>query len=268
MADSSQTPVAIITGGASGIGRATARALARAGFRTVVADINASGGELVCAQIVADGGQALAVATDVADPAQIERMVATTLSHWNRVDVLVNNAAALGLLAGDGEFLSTTVDNWDASYRANQRGAMVATQQVLPAMLCQGGGSIVNISSVDGELGDTTKIAYGMNKAAMNLFTQCIATAYGPRGVRCNAILPGLIMTEMAEANIGPEERPVWERNIRSPRLGTPEDVAAVVVFLAGSAAEYVNGQLIRVDGGLLSHVPHLAQFEALAESV
>lgn len=260
-------PVAIVTGGASGIGCATALSLARAGHRVVVADINAKDGEAACRRIIKAGGEALAIATDVSEPEQVERMAKATLEGWGRVDVLVNNAADLRLLAGDGEFLSTTVDNWDRSYRANQRSAMLATQQVLPVMLHQGSGSIVNISSVDGALGDTTKIAYGMNKAAMNLFTQCIATAYGPRGVRCNAILPGLIMTGMATASIGSKERPVWERNIRSPRLGTPEDVASVVVFLAGEGAAYVNGQLIRVDGGLLSHVPHLAQFEALYES-
>lgn len=259
--------IAIVTGGASGIGRACAFALARVGGSVVVADINADGANEVVRELVAQGGAGLALHVDVSDAAQVIAMVASTVKAYGGVDILVNNAADLRLLAEDRDLLSSNVDVWERSYRSNQQSVMLATQQVLPHMLAKKKGAIVNISSVDGELGDATKIAYGMNKAAINLLTLCVATAYGHQGVRCNAVLPGLVMTPLAVAAVGPAQRPIWEANIRSPHLGTPEEVANVVHFLASDAASYVNGQLLKVDGGLLSHVPHLAQFECATPS-
>ncbi|HKY89969.1 MAG TPA: SDR family oxidoreductase [Nevskiaceae bacterium] len=259
--------IAIVTGGASGIGRATALALARAGAAVVVADIDADGAHQVVHALSAEGGRGLALHVDVSDAPQVVAMVTSAVKAYGRVDILVNNAADLRLLAEDRDLLASNVDVWERSYRSNQQSVMLATQQVLPHMLARKKGAIVNISSVDGELGDTTKIAYGMNKAAINLLTLCVATAYGQQGVRCNAILPGLVMTPLAVAAVGPAQRPIWESNIRAPHLGTPEEIADVVHFLASDAASYVNGQLLKVDGGLLSHVPHLAQFECATPS-
>lgn len=256
--------VAIVTGAASGIGRASALALAKAGAVVVAADINGPGAQHVAEEIQLLGVDALALDTDVSVPRQLQEMVERTISRFGRIDVLLNNAADLSLLAHDKDLLNSDVDIWERTYRSNQQSVMVASKYVLPHMLARGSGAIINISSVDGLSGETTRFAYGMTKAAINLLTQCIATTYGHRGIRCNAILPGLIMTAMAEANIGPIQRKVWERNVRSNHLGAPAEIGSVVVFLASDAASYVNGQLLRVDGGLLSHVPHLAQLEEL----
>lgn len=257
--------VALVTGAASGIGRAIAETLAEAGADVAIADIDIAGAESAAAGVRAKGVRSLVVKADVGSADEVRAMVASTLAAFGSVDVLVNNAANLRLLIHDRDLLDSTPDTWDATYRVIQQAAMLATQLVLPGMLEKGRGSIVNITSVDGESGDTTKIAYGMGKAAVNLLTLCVATAYGPRGVRCNAIAPGLIMTPPAIAGVRVADRPIWSGNIRSPRLGIPEDVAAMVRFLVSDGAAYVNGQVIRVDGGLLSHVPHLAQFEAAA---
>jgi NAD(P)-dependent dehydrogenase (short-subunit alcohol dehydrogenase family) len=257
--------VAIVTGAASGIGRATAIAFAGQGAKVVLADINADGAQAVAKQICSDGGVAVVRRTDVSVPEDVASLISSTVLRYGRVDILDNNAADLRLLASDGDLLASDVETWEQTYRANQQSVMVACKHVLPHMIRQGRGSIINISSVDGELGETTRFAYGMSKAAVNLLTLCIATTYGKHGIRCNAILPGLIMTDMAKANVGPAESEIWAANIPTPFFGQPEHVAEVVVFLASDAAAYVNGQLLKVDGGLLSHVPHLAQFEGLA---
>jgi NAD(P)-dependent dehydrogenase (short-subunit alcohol dehydrogenase family) len=259
-----QNKVAIVTGGSSGIGRATALAMAREGARVVIADVNEQGAQSVVVEIGEAGGEGFAITTDVSEPAQLEHLMQQTIRRFGQIDILDNNAADLRLLAHDRDLLQTDIAVWEKTYRANQQSVMVACKYALPYMIKSGGGAIINISSVDGLLGEVTRMAYGMSKAAVNLLTLCIATTYGKHGVRCNAVLPGLVMTPMAIQNIGPDNREIWESNIPVPEFGKPEQIASVVVFLASDAASYINGELIRVDGGLLSHVPHLAQHQLL----
>ncbi len=252
--------VAIVTGGASGIGRAAAERFAGFGARVVVADINIEAGEELVHHIVSNGGDAKAVRTDVREPDQISAMVDETLAVFGRIDVLVNNAADLSLLAQDDHLLNTDPDIWEKTFRANQLSAMVATKCVLPTMLARQSGAIVNISSVDGMSGDDTRFAYGMSKAALNQLTMMVATGYGKQGIRCNAVAPGLVLTPAAEDGLPPPVRQVFDDNSLVPAFGAePSEVAAVITFLASEDASFINGEVIRVDGGLLSHVSHLA---------
>lgn len=256
--------VAIVTGGASGIGRSTARQLASAGAAVAIADINGEGAEEVAHGIRAAGGDALAVTTDVARPHEIESMVERVVSHFGALHILCNNAADLSLLERDHDLLQTDIETWDRTWEADLRSVMVASKYALPHMLAAGGGAIVNVSSVDGVSGDNTRFAYAAAKAGINVLTQCTAVVYGRQGVRCNAVLPGLVLSPAATGTLEahPEIRAIFHDNVLTPHLGTPEEIASVIVFLASDAASYVNGQLVRVDGGLLSHVPHLAQYE------
>ncbi len=256
--------VAIVTGAASGIGRSTAHQMAGAGAAVAIADINGAGAKEVASDIRAAGGDALAVTTDVSQPRHVERMVERVVAHYGSLHILCNNAADMLLLERDRDLLQTDIETWDRTWEVDLRSVMVASKYALPHMLAAGGGAIVNVSSVDGASGDNTRFAYATAKAGINVLTQCMAVAYGRQGVRCNAVLPGLVLSPAATGTLEahPAIREIFQDNVLTPHLGTPEEIASVIVFLASDAASYVNGQLIRVDGGLLSHVPHLAQYE------
>ena len=259
--------VAVVTGAASGIGRATALALAREGAGVVVADLSLDGAERVVAEIAAAGGRAAAQRADVADEASVAAMVDAAVARFGGLDVLHNNAAAsdAATIGADGEVTALDVATWDRAFAVNLRGPMLGCKHAIPRMLARGGGSIVNTTSVAGLTGDVARTAYGCSKAGLEMLTRYVATQYGRRGVRCNAIAPGVISTPALVANVPPEQIAVYEGNTPSPRLGSPDDIAAAVVFLASDASAFVNGQTLLVDGGLMAHHPTYAEFVRLA---
>ncbi|MCW2622295.1 MAG: putative 3-oxoacyl-[acyl-carrier protein] reductase [Frankiales bacterium] len=256
--------VALVSGAGSGIGAAVARALARDGARVVVTDLDPARAEQVAAGLVAAGGHALALALDVADEAAIGACVAEVGRVFGLPTVLVNNAAATDLSGSgrDGDVLTMETDVWDRTMAVNLRGAMLLTRAVLPGMLAAGGGAVVNISSGGAAAAEHTRPAYAASKAGLEALTRSVAAVYGPQGVRCNAVAPGLTLTETVSGpGRGLEKlRAVFARHTPSP-LGTADDVADVVSFLASGAARYVNGVVLRVDGGLLASQPYLADF-------
>ncbi len=261
--------VAIVTGSASGIGRATAHAIAFEGGRVVIADLNGDGAEEVAQEITAAGGEASAQQTDVADEGAIVAMIGAAVRRYGGLDVLHNNAAASDpeLMGADTDVATMDVAVWDTAFAVNCRGVMLGCKHAIPAMLKRGGGSIVNTSSASGSTGDLALPAYSASKAGLNSLTRSVATQYGKQGIRCNAIAPGVIETPALRANISEEQLALYESNHLTPRLGRPEDIAAAVVFLASDEAAFITGQLIAVDGGLLSHHPALAQTRALMAS-
>jgi NAD(P)-dependent dehydrogenase (short-subunit alcohol dehydrogenase family) len=252
--------VAVVTGSASGIGRATAKLMAREGAKVVVADINDGGAEQVAVDIRAGGGDAIAVATDVSREADVRAMVAAAVDTFGALHVLHNNAAITSAdhLALDGTVVDMELDVWDRTFSVALRGAMLGCKHAVPRMIEAGGGSIVNTSSNSGLSGDLTLTAYSAAKAGINSLTLSVATAFGKQGVRCNAIAPGYIQTEASVA-VPQELLGVFVSNNLLPRVGEPDDIANAVAFLASDRASFVTGQIIKVDGGQLSHLPHFA---------
>jgi NAD(P)-dependent dehydrogenase (short-subunit alcohol dehydrogenase family) len=258
--------VAIVTGGASGIGRVTAETLAREGAAVVIADLDADGAREVAAGIVAAGGRASAVWTDVSVEVDVAAMVAFAVATYGGLHVLFNNAAITDPAhqARDAGLLDLDVEVWDRTMAVDLRSVMLGCKHAVPAMVASGGGSIVNTSSGAALAGNTTLHAYAAAKGGLNSFTLCVATAFGKQGVRCNAVSPANIASPSMRANVPAEVVAVFEQNCLTPRMGEPQDVANVVLFLASDESTFVTGQVIRVDGGSLSHHPALAQMQAL----
>ena len=253
--------VAIVTGSASGIGEGVVRTLARRGARVVVADIDIEGANRVAADIEADGGSALALSVDVGEPVQIIRMVDEVLAAFGQIDVLHNNAVGGSPL--DSDVLHMDIEAWDRAMAVNLRGYMLGCQAVLPTMLAQGRGSIVNTSSNSALGGDLTRTAYGVSKAGINALTMYVATQYGRAGVRCNAVSPGVVLTpRMASGDALPQAaRDIYQRTHLSPRFALPQDIAHLVAFLASDDSEMINGQILCIDGGMLAHHPAYSEF-------
>jgi len=249
--------VAIVTGGGSGIGRATAHLLAERGAQVVVSDLSCPRADAVVAEIVALGHPAMAIKADVASEDEIRVLVLQTVRTLGRLDILHNNAGDVTqeTVARDLDVATMDVELWDQQMRVNLRGAMLGCKWAIPEMLKRGGGAIVNTSSNASLGGQETTVAYGVSKTGVNSLTQYVATAYGRKGIRCNAVIPGLIMTPAAEAADPAALAPHLD-NTLTPYAGEPRDVANLVAFLVSDEARYITGQLIAVDGGTSAHSP------------
>jgi 3-oxoacyl-[acyl-carrier protein] reductase len=241
--------VAIVTGGSRGIGKAIVLALAKEGAKVAfVYRGSADAAKALEVVIAAAGGAAKAHQADVADPAAAERVVEAVLAEWSRVDILVNNAGVIR----DKLFLQMEAEDWNAVIGTNLTGAFGFCKAVARQMAFkQRSGRIINVSSVAAEHVNVGQANYAASKGALNSLTRALAVDLGRRNVLVNAVAPGFIETDMSQAvrNLAGEDN--LKKLIPVRRLGKPEDVAAVVVFLAGPAAAYITGQVITVDGGL-----------------
>jgi NAD(P)-dependent dehydrogenase (short-subunit alcohol dehydrogenase family) len=254
--------VAIVTGAGSGIGRATALLLASEGAEVTVADVREKAADAVVAEIGAAGGTARAQVVDVADPDAVASMVADTVAAFGGLDVLHNNAAALDQNQRDQDVVSMDLETWHRVLEVNLTGPMLGCRFAVPAMLARGGGSIVNTASAAAFYGGTSLLAYSTSKAGLVALTRNVATAYGDRGIRCNAVAPGVVVAREAQEALG---GPMGERLRRyttshlTGRLGYPEEIASAVVFLASDEASFITGEILRVDGGFTAHSPTYA---------
>jgi NAD(P)-dependent dehydrogenase (short-subunit alcohol dehydrogenase family) len=253
---------AIVTGAASGIGRASAARLAADGARVVLADIDEDRVQEAADSIRSAGGECLSVRANVGEEDQIAAMVAACAQAYGGVDILVNNAAAVSgeHLARDRDVLTMTVDTWDLTMRVDLRSQMLGCRYAVPHMLRAGRGSIINVASVAGMAGDFVRVAYSAAKAGSVALTQYVATMYGKDGIRCNAVAPGLVLSPATEANLPAATIQRLLDNHLTPRLGQPDDIAALIAFLASDDAAFITGQAIRADGGALSHLPTFSQ--------
>jgi NAD(P)-dependent dehydrogenase (short-subunit alcohol dehydrogenase family) len=248
---------ALITGAASGIGLATAKALMARGARIMISDINADAASAAAEQIKAAGGQADSVRCDIGSEDEIRAAVAKTVERFGKLDIMHNNAALLApdVLMSDVDVLTMDADIWDRVMQVNVRGTMLGCKHAVAAMLTSGGGSIINTSSMYGMNAFNRMPAYSVSKAAINMLTQHVATAYGRKNIRCNAIAPALIKTAASEAVIPKPLSQLHDDAAALPFSGTAEDMANVVAFLASDDSRYITGEVLRVDGGTTSHL-------------
>jgi NAD(P)-dependent dehydrogenase (short-subunit alcohol dehydrogenase family) len=244
--------VAIVTGAGGGIGAASARVMAREGASVVVADINGSAAERVADEI---GNTAVAAEIDVSDESSIKRMIETALESFGGLDLLHNNATDSAANATDIDIVTLDMELFDRLIAVNLRGVVMGCKHAIPHMLERGGGAIVNTASIEGFRARGVRAVYGATKAGIVQFTKSVAASYGPRGIRCNAVAPGLVLTP-AVAGITPAQLEASQRIYPMPRLCQPEDVANAVLFLASDEAGFVNGETLMVEGGASVYMP------------
>src|SRR5579862_6410065 len=226
--------------------------MAREGASVVVADINRAEADRVAGELE----HAVAADVDVTDEESVVRVIATAVDAFGGLDVLHNNATDSATNAIDTDIVTLDMDVFDRLVAVNLRGQFLGCKHAIPRMLERGGGSIVNTASVDGFVGRGVRAAYGASKAGVALLTKAVAAQYGARGIRCNAVAPGLTLTPGALDNAAPEYIDAALALYPMPRLCTPEDVAGAVVFLASDDAAYVNATTLMVDGGATVYMP------------
>jgi 3-oxoacyl-[acyl-carrier protein] reductase len=237
--------VAVVTGASRGIGRAIATRLAAQGA-TVVAAARGDNAAGTAGEITAAGGKAEAAAVDVSDTATIEALVSGTLARHGRIDILVNNAG----ITKDQLMLRMKRDDWDSVIATNLTGTFALTQAVLKPMIRQKGGRIICISSVVGQSGNAGQANYAASKAGIIGFAKAVAQEVGSRNITVNVVAPGMVDTDMTRA-ITETTRDEWASRIPLKRLGTPDDIASAVCFLASDEAAYITGQVLAVNGGM-----------------
>jgi NAD(P)-dependent dehydrogenase (short-subunit alcohol dehydrogenase family) len=235
--------------------------MAAEGARVVVVDRDAARAEAVAASITADGGEAIAVAADVAREDDVRAMVATAVERFGGLDILVNNAAATdpGTIGIDTTLTEMTLDLWNRTLAVNLTGPMLGCRHAVPVMVEQGGGAIVNVASIAALIGDLQYTAYSASKAGVLALTRNVATQYGRFGVRCNAVAPGVVMTEASRRTMTDADRAARVRHNLTPIIAEAEQIAPLVAFLASDEAAYITGEVVRIDGGSLSHAPAYA---------
>lgn len=237
--------IALVTGASRGIGAAVAKTLAAQGATVVAAARGTNAWQTVSA-ITEAGGKADAVSLDVTDPANVESVVSGAIARHGRIDILVNNAG----IAKDQLMMRMKRDDWDAVIATNLTAAFTCSQAVLRPMIKQRGGRIINISSVVGQMGNAGQVNYAASKAGLIGMAKALAREVASRGITVNVVAPGLIDTDMTKAlSAGTSE--TWASQIPLGRLGTPEDVAWTVCFLASDEAAYITGQIVAVNGGM-----------------
>jgi NAD(P)-dependent dehydrogenase (short-subunit alcohol dehydrogenase family) len=244
--------VAIVTGSAVGLGRAVAGRFAREGAMVVAADTNVTAGQAAVEQIRKEGGRAIFVPTDVSEERDVIALLQSASSEFGRIDVLYNNAAVL-FHDLDARAHELSMEIWDKVMRVNLQGTFLCCKHVIPFMLEQGGGSIINLGSPTGLIGCAPNLtAYSTSKAGIFGLTRVMAAAYARDGIRVNALIPGTMDTPMNEAVLSNEAmREQYREAVPMGRLGRPCDIEGVAVFLASEDSSYCTGGLYTCDGGL-----------------
>jgi len=263
--------VAVVSGSYSGIGEAIAVRLAEDGARIVLANSNQPRGEEAAARICESGGDAVAIRLDLTDEASITALFAQAADAFGRIDILVNNAAITRgeIMQRDSAVHQMDREVWEKAFDVNTTGTMLMIKHALRHMLPAKEGAIINIGSGASQGGDVFRPAYAASKAAIDSLTRYVAAQYGKQGIRCNCVLPGMVITENAMDSHTDQSLALIERHALTPYLGKPEDIAGMVALLASAEGRFVTGQTISVDGGYLSHLPHVTDvYDAFAQTL
>lgn len=254
--------VAIVTGSTSGIGVGIARLFASEGAKVVICGRREAKGQAVVDSIARDGGEASYHFMDITVTESIEALMKDTAEKYGKIDILVNNAANVGLK--DGRVDELTLEMWDQIFQSDLRGTFYATQCVLPYMREKQSGSIINIGSMASCGGDLGSTAYACAKAGVDMLTKSTALQYGKENIRCNCVRPGLIVTPENENRVPQALKNVFLNNIMVDRYGKPSDIANMCVYLASDESAYFTGQVVTVDGGLNAHVSTVGEFRKM----
>ena len=240
--------VAVIAG-AGGIGEGTARRLVSEGCAVMLGDLDGDAANRAATAIASDGGACLSFAYDASDDASVARLVGAAVDRFGRVDLMHANAANMKALLEDGDVMTLSPETFDATIAVNLRGPFSCARHAMPHLVANRGAFIVT-SSAAAYFGEPERVAYAMTKSGVGALVRHIASRWGKEGVRANAIAPGLVVTERYERTMPIERRERYLAATRSPRLGRVEDIAAMVAMLFSAEGEWINGQVIAVDGG------------------
>lgn len=257
--------VALITGGASGIGLSTASLLAKEGAKVVIADFNTAGAKDAAAKINEEGGEASSIFLDASKEDSIKEAIDFTVEQYGTITVLFNNVG-LTNLQKDLDVVNIDLDEWDRLMNVNLKSVLLGARFAIPHMIKAGGGSIINTASMSGFTGDVIRSAYGASKAAVVNLTKYTAAQYGKDNIRCNAIAPGLILTPAAKNNLTPEVLSIFEKYNALPYHGEADDIGYTALFLASDESKFITGQTIQVEGGHYIANPTVPDFKAFSE--
>ncbi|SHL52262.1 NAD(P)-dependent dehydrogenase, short-chain alcohol dehydrogenase family [Pseudonocardia thermophila] len=259
--------VALVTGAGSGIGAATAELFAREGARVVAADIDPAGAAGTAERIRDDGGIVEPFAADVAQEAAVAELVEFTVRTFGRLDVLQNYASNRSVVAADVAVADCDPQVWAQQLSVDLMGCVLTAKYAVPHMLRAGGGSITNASSLVGWLSLDARPAYATAKAGVIGLSKAIAVEYGKRGIRCNVVAPGPIVSPGTAGMYTPAQTEVLVDHVAAPRLGRPDDVALAALFLASPEAAFINGHVLVIDGGMSAYAPMVPSFRRLVDA-
>jgi NAD(P)-dependent dehydrogenase (short-subunit alcohol dehydrogenase family) len=246
--------IAIVAGGATGIGAATAERLASEGAAVMVGDIALAQAEATAARIEVAGGKAAAIHCDIGDEASVAAMVKATVDRHGGLDAIHINAADLSIIGQDLDVLAVSMEIFDRTIAVDLRGHVLCTRHALPELLRRGGGAIVYTTSGAAFIGEPTRVSYAVAKNGLHALMRHVAARFGKEGIRANAVSPGLVLSETAQANLSAEQLAGQLADAHTTRLGKPADIASAVAYLMSADAEWVNGQVLVVDGGRYFH--------------
>jgi NAD(P)-dependent dehydrogenase (short-subunit alcohol dehydrogenase family) len=253
--------VVVVTGAAAGIGAASAAAMAAEGASVVVGDIRLAAAERHVDGIRDAGGIAVAHEVDASNASSIESLIARAVEEFGGLDVLHNNALGIrrpeGVAGRPQNWVHESEEGWfDAMLHGTVTATMLGIKSAVGHLRERGGGSIINTASISGLVGEVFAPAYGAGKAGVVQLTRAVAAMYGPDGIRCNAICPGLVLSPTGDASFDDRMKAAWQRHTPMRRLGRPDDVAHLAVYLASDESEYLTGQALVLDGGFTIHDP------------